>query len=630
MNMNELISIETLVLEILLMVSVVAIVTRRFRLPYTVVLVLAGLILSLRSRLELSLTPQLILSLFLPPLVFEAAFQLSVAELRRSLVSISLLAVPGVVLNMLVVGGIVSVGAGIPLGVALVFGALISATDPVSVVAMFRKLGVPKRLEVLLEGESLLNDGTAIVVFQIALAAVLSGHFSLVDGLFDFIVVAGGGLGVGLALGWLTSRLLAGIDDYLVETTLTTVLAFGSYLLAEQFHVSGVLAVVAAGLVIGNTVAQSMSPTTRTVVNNFWEYIAFLANSAVFLLIGLSLDIRLLLADWRAGLWAIAGVLVSRALAVYVLPLVGRDIPVKWRHVLFWGGLRGALALALVLSLTPELGDARQTILVMVFWVVLFTILVQGTSMRLFLRRLGVVERSDAQLEFERRHARVLASRAGFEHAQRLYGEGFVSAHTWERLRPVVQARLEVLARGVQDALRDEPEMEQQEVMSVRRESLRAERSMLASLRRDGVISDPTYEELVGEIDLGLEEGVEKWAARILQSGPRPDIRELLMVVVQQRDLEAASEALALLGVPNTHLQSSGGFLRHPNQVLLVGVPYGRLDKIVETLGRVCRTRVEYLATPLPGMPPGVAAPMEITVRGATVFVFPVARYEEI
>jgi len=627
---NDLISIEILVLEILLMVSVVAIVTRRFRLPYTVVLVVAGLLLSLRSRIEFSLTPQLILSLFLPPLVFEAAFQLSISELRRNLVSILLLAVPGVVLNMLVVGGVVSAGAGIPLGVALVFGALISATDPVSVIAIFRKLGVPKRLEVLLEGESLLNDGTAIVVFQIALAALLSGHFSLVDGLFDFVVVAGGGVCVGLALGWLMSRLIAGIDDYLVETTLTTVLAFGSYLLAEQLHVSGVLAVVAAGLVIGNTVSQSMSPTTRTVVNNFWEYIAFLANSAVFLLIGLSLDIRLLVNDWRAAVWAIVGVLVSRALAVYLLPLVGRDNPWKWRHVLFWGGLRGAIALALALSLTSALGEHRQTITLMVFAVVLFTILVQGASMNLLLRRLGVVERTDSRLEFERRHARVLASRAGFEHMQKLYRDGFISANTWERLRPVVQARLKVLTRAVQDAMQSEPEMGLQEVVSVRRESLRAQRAMLARLRREGVITDPTYEELAAEIDLGLAVGVENWASRILQSGAPPDIRELLMVVVQQRDLEAACEALALLGVPNTHLQSIGGFLRQPNHVLLVGVPHGVLEKVVEALGRACRTRVEYLAAPLPGMPPGVAAPVEITVRGATVFVFRVERYEEI
>jgi CPA1 family monovalent cation:H+ antiporter len=343
------------------------------------------------------------------------------------MVSILVLAIPGVVLNMLVVGGVVSFGAGIPLGIALVFGALISATDPVSVEALFRKLGVPKRLEVLLEGESLLNDGTGIVIFQIAVAALLSGHVSLADGLVEFVVVAGGGVGVGLALGWVTSRLLAGIDDYLVETTLTTVLAFGSYLLAEQLHVSGVLAVVSAGLVIGNTVTQSMSPTTRTVVNNFWEYVAFLANSAVFLLIGLALDVRLLLADWRAGLWAIAGVLVSRALAVYLLPLVVRDIPRPWRHVLFWGGLRGAIALALVLTLTSDLGQARQTMLVMVFSVVLFTILVQGVSMRGVLRRLGVIERSDARLEFERRHARVLASRAGFEHMQGLYRDGFIT-----------------------------------------------------------------------------------------------------------------------------------------------------------------------------------------------------------
>ena len=281
--MSELIQIESLVLELLLIVSVVAILVRRFRIPYTVALVLAGLALSFRERLGIELTPELILALLLPPLVFEAALHIRLIDLRRQMGMIALLAVPGVVLNMLVAGGVLSFGTGLPIGLALIFGALIAATDPVSVVAIFRLLGAPKRLEVLLESESLFNDGTAIVLFSLALEAFSIGEFSLSSAVMDFVRVAGGGILVGLTLGWLMSRLVAQVDDYLVETTLTTVLAFGSYVVAEQFHMSGVLAVVAAGLMSGSLGEREMSPTTRIVLTNFWEYVAFLANSAVFL-----------------------------------------------------------------------------------------------------------------------------------------------------------------------------------------------------------------------------------------------------------------------------------------------------------------------------------------------------------
>ncbi len=310
--MSELVQFETLILELLLIVSLVAIIVRRFRIPYTVALVLAGLALSLRATIEVELTPELILSILLPPLVFEAAFHINLEKLRRNLTTIGLLAVPGVVISMLVVGGVLNLGAGLPLELALVFGALIAATDPVSVVAIFRRLGAPKRLEVLLEGESLFNDGTAIVIYGLAVTAVLTGEFNLIGSVIDFAVVAGGGAAVGLVFGWAVLQLIVRIDDYLVETTLTTVAAFGSYLLAEQMHVSGVLAVVVAGLVNGNIGQRGMSPTTRIVVLNFWEYVAFLANSAVFLLIGLDIDLPALVDNWRLILWAIVAILVSR------------------------------------------------------------------------------------------------------------------------------------------------------------------------------------------------------------------------------------------------------------------------------------------------------------------------------
>jgi CPA1 family monovalent cation:H+ antiporter len=203
--MDQFLQVETIIMAMLLVVSLVAVVVRRLNFPYTVALVVVGLLISLAQPLEIHLTPELILALFVPPLVFEAAFHLSLAELRRNLVPVLVLAIPGVILTTFIVGGMVSFGVGIALPLALIFGALIAATDPISVVALFRVLGVPKRLSVLMEGESLLNDGTAIVVFNIMVVVALAGNFQAPTALAEFIRVAAGGVLVGLALGWLVS-----------------------------------------------------------------------------------------------------------------------------------------------------------------------------------------------------------------------------------------------------------------------------------------------------------------------------------------------------------------------------------------------------------------------------------------
>ncbi|MCB0166127.1 MAG: cation:proton antiporter, partial [Anaerolineae bacterium] len=278
--MNEFLQTETIIIELLVVASLVAIVIQRIRLPYTVALVLVGLGLSFfQDMLTIELTEELILALFLPPLLFEAAFHVEVKELRQNLTPILLLAIFGVIISTFVVGGLVAWGTSLTLSTALIFGALIAATDPVAVVAMFRALGAPKKLTTIIEGESLFNDGSAVVIFNIILGAALTGEFSLAEGLLEFVEVSLGGLLIGLSLGWLTAQIIRRVDNYLAETTLTAALAFGTFLIAEHFHVSGVLAVVAAGILNGNIGPEGMSPTTKIVVFNFWEYLAFLANS---------------------------------------------------------------------------------------------------------------------------------------------------------------------------------------------------------------------------------------------------------------------------------------------------------------------------------------------------------------
>lgn len=507
--MQQFLSTETLIIELLLIASLVAIVVRRLHIPYTVALVVVGLFLTTQSPLNFELTPELILALFVPPLVFEAAFHLNLTELRRNLTSILIMAVPGVLLTTLIVGGIVSYGTGLALPIALVFGSLVAATDPVAVVSLFRLLGVPKRLSVLVEGESLLNDGTALVLFNLMLAIVITGEFNLLSGVFEFIKVSVGGIMLGLLLGWVISRLISRIDDYLIEITLTTVLAYGSYLLAEQMHFSGVLAVVAAGLITGSLGPQGMSPTTRIVLYNFWEYITFLVNSLVFLLIGLDVDIWALGQSWQPIAWSIGAVLAARIIVVYglgwITNRISEPVSLRWRHVIAWGGLRGALSLALVLSLPATFGEDRFLLRTMAFGVALFTLLIQATTMRPLIRKLGIITTTPVQIDYEQRHARLNALKSAEAHIERRYREGLISTPAWERIKPKLQTQTALLADSVRQLLRVEPKLESEELELARREILRAQRSAYLGMRSDGVISEEIFETLTSEIDAALE-----------------------------------------------------------------------------------------------------------------------------
>jgi Na+:H+ antiporter len=515
---EQFLTTETIIIELLLIVSLVAIAVHRLRVPYTVALVLVGLLITFQQRIQFELTPELILILFLPPLVFEAAFHIEIRRLRDNLLPIVVLAVPGVLLTTLIIGWIVAKGAHLPLSTALVFGALISATDPVAVVSLFRTLGAPKRLAMIVEGESLFNDGTAIVMFNLMVIAVLpmvpaggeahAESFQWVPAIVDFIRVSAGGVGIGIGLGWLISLMITRLDDYLIETTLTTVLAFGAYLIADRFHVSGVLAVVSAGIITGNIGPKGMSPTTRIVLFNFWEYLAFVANSLVFLLIGLGVNIGQILSNLSPIAIAVLAVIISRALVVYGLTglsnLRRRKVPWSYQHVLFWGGLRGAVSLALALSLPSRFAE-HSLLRVMTFGVVLFTLLVQGTTMQLLMRRLGLVRIDESTFEYERERGRLMATRAARERLQQLYNEGIVSASTWESLSPDLDRRIQAQIDSQRDLLRNQPALWTEELDNAKREGLRAQRAMLASLLSDGVISERAYRELVTEVDAALE-----------------------------------------------------------------------------------------------------------------------------
>ncbi len=522
--MEELLAVETVIVLLMMVATLVAIAVRRIRLPYTVSLVLVGLFISLQRTLEIDVTPELILAIFVPPLIFEAAFHLDLSLLRNNLVPIIMLAVPGVLVSTLIVGGLVAFGTGLPLGATVIFGALIAATDPVAVVALFRALGVPRQLAVAVEGESLFNDGTAIVIFQIALMAALTGVFDPLAGIFDFFKVAVGGMAVGLALGWLAAQLILRLEDRLIVTTVTTLLAYGAYLIAERFHVSGVLAVVLAGIVSGNVGLAGANPTTKIMLYNLWEFLAFLANSLIFLLIGIDINLTQLWANLGATLVAVVAVLVSRAVVVYGLSFLvhlGKrkpHIPLSWRHVLFWGGLRGAISLALALSL-PEALPEQETLLAMTFGVMLFTLLAQGTTIQFLLKRLGLITPSESHQAREMQIGRLFATQAGLRRLERLHRDGLLTDEMWIGLREDYHQAQEQLVEGMQDLFVEHAELEREMLLQARREALQAERGALGDALRRGLLSEHTYEALSTDVDRRLE------ALNIIQSFVQTDVQ---------------------------------------------------------------------------------------------------------
>jgi monovalent cation:H+ antiporter, CPA1 family len=378
---------------LLLIAAVVGVIARRLHLPYSVGLVIAGIGLALLPwRPPITLSRELVYTGILPPLIFEAAYELRWEALRRDLALVVLLATVGVVLSALATGAAIIGLAHWPISASLIFGILISATDPVSVLATLKEIGARGRLAVLIEAESLLNDGTAAVFFALAIG-FLAGepltYKAFATALWETFVL---GLMTGAVVAFVALVIIGRTDDHLIEVALTTVAAYGSFMLAERVGGSGVLATLIAGMLLGNIGPRwgFFSEAGDRAVRSTWEFFTFLANSVIFLLIGLAVG-----RENFGGLWlwagtAIVAVLVGRAAAVYpVCAMFARGqnrLDPMQQHTLVWGGLRGALGLALVLSI-PETFPFSHPIVVMTFAVVAFSIIVQGLTCRPLLRR---------------------------------------------------------------------------------------------------------------------------------------------------------------------------------------------------------------------------------------------------
>lgn len=406
-------------LVILLVVALATIlVTRRVRVPYTLGLVVVGLVIAaLRLLPGIRLTPPLVLDVFLPALLFEGAWSLNLKQVRHVWLPVTLLAGPGLLLTLLVCAVVLHLGARLAWTPALLLSSILAPTDPVAVLGLFRELGVGERLRTTIEGESLFNDGVASVLYLVILGilgAMQAGQTITVGMVLaalalGVVQLAIAGAALGAVAGVVTGWGLRWVDEPLVETTITLTAAYGVYLGADALHLSGILAVIMLGITLGHVGRRvGMSPRTRDAVDGFWTQIAFLANALLFLLIGAQINVTAFITGANAPTlliaagWAIAAVLGGRAFAIYALLPIARALRLPghrtWPPVLLWAGLRGALSLALVLAL-PLDAPNRDLLVSATYAVILFTLLVQGLSLRSVLQRLGFVNRPGSQIE---------------------------------------------------------------------------------------------------------------------------------------------------------------------------------------------------------------------------------------
>jgi CPA1 family monovalent cation:H+ antiporter len=513
--------------------------------PYTIALVIAGLVLGLMSRfddlfsIELSgiLSAEVILFLILPPLLFDGASKLSFHSFKRNWRLTILLAVPAVIISMFSIGLIiwVLIWQGDPemFLFALLLGAVLAPTDPVSVLALFKECGAPHQLSTIVEGESLFNDGTGVVLFQVMaalVAASLMGDSSslgstLLEGALKFVQMVVIGSVVGAAIAFAANTALVWTRNHLLEVTITVAVAFGSFLLAEHFHGSGVIAVVVAGMMVGNIgKLQAMTPQARVGLDHFWEMVAFLMNSVLFLLIGFEMMERIE-PSGDALLMILVAILAATIARLSIYPMCeivtrwspDSDIPKPWRHVIFWGGLRGSIPLALMLILLDQWilhPDAElaanlpsgvyDEMLLMAFSVVLFTLLVQGMTITPLMKKLGVGQDADGNTEkFEIAVATLMSSGAALLELQRMKEMGLAPVEQLDEAIASEKSRIDE-SRELLEELKSDESFKDRMQGRLDARLLAIRQRAVDDAERQGLISEHISLELRWKLDTDL------------------------------------------------------------------------------------------------------------------------------
>jgi len=513
--------VELVLISLLVAVSVLAAASRAIGVPYPIVLVLGGLVMGFVPGIpEVELEPELVLVVFLPPLLYSAAFFASLRDLRYDLRSISLLAVGLVVATACAVAVVAhALIDGLPWAAAFALGAIVAPTDPLAAIEVGRRLGLPRRLGTILEGESLINDGTALVIYRVAVGAV-GGTFSLAEAGLEFVLGAAGGIAIGLAVGWVVAEIRKRLDDPPVEVTISLLTGYAAYVPAERVGASGVLAAVTIGIYIGWRAPEISSARQRVAGYSMWTILTFLLNALLFVLIGLQLPLILEgLEDEPFGelvaiaLAVAAVVIVSRILWVHVITLAIRTLDRRpsqvarrgtWqgRTVVGWAGLRGAVSLAAALALPADF-PARDQLLFITFTVIFVTLVLQGLTLPAVIRWSGVHD--DGAEAREELLARRQATAAALEHLDELEGLEWTRDDTVERMRGMYRyraRRLDARAGEPDEGDGDDYEHRSRKYQKMVRSVLDAQRAAVVELRNRGEISNEVMHRIQRELDL--------------------------------------------------------------------------------------------------------------------------------
>jgi monovalent cation/hydrogen antiporter len=519
-------STELILLGVLVAVSALFVAAEFSSVPYPILFVLGGLTLGFVPGVpNVVLEPDLVLVIVLPPLLYSAAFFSSLRDLRANLRSISLLAIGLVLATTFGVAAIAhALIDDLSWKAAVVLGAIVSPTDPIAATSIARRLNVPRRVVTIVEGEAMINDATALIVYRFAVAAIVAGTFSLSDAALEFVVSAVGGIGIGLVVGWLVSRVRRRLDDPPTEIALSLLTAYLAYLPAEAIGVSGVLAAVTVGIFLGWLAPQLVtSPTTRLQSQAVWEILVFMVNAFLFALLGLQFqDLVSSLDGYSAstliGYGAIVGAAVVVMRVAWVFPVTyvtrflfrrirERDPYPPWQYpaLVSWMGMRGAvsLAAALALPLRTDAGaafPARNLIIFLTFCVILVTLVFQGLTLPALIRKLRAPGDDGAELEEVK--ARKHAAKAAIARIDDLAAEDWVRDDTADRMRALYDYRLRRFASRFDDG--DDGALEDQSMsyQRLRREALDAERGAVYDLRNRGVINDEVMNRVVRDLDL--------------------------------------------------------------------------------------------------------------------------------
>ena len=462
------------------------------RIPFTLLLVIVGLILAFVNVRLVNLSPELILEIFLPPLLFEAGWNMNWRDLKRDLVPVSLYATIGVIIAVLGIAVALNIFGGIPLPLALLVGASLSATDPISVVALFKELGANKRLKTLMEGESLFNDGVAVVAFSLLVGLPMGmTQFSISDSILQFFLFVGIGAGVGSIIGFGISYLTQRFDLPLVEQSLTLVSAYGTYVITENLGGSGVIGVVTVGLILGNFGSRiGMNPRTRLIVSEFWEFLAFFVNSIVFLLIGDQIEFTSLAENIQPIVITIIATIVMRAIATYGLSSLSNGLfasQISWQNqtILWWGGLRGSVSIALVLSLPVNLAG-REDLIATVFGVVLFTLLFQGLTVQPLMTGLGLIGDQPVRQDYLETVARRVALNRVLNYLSQSVRQQEIDPEFYRYQVELVQGELKRLKEKSEDLQKKHPQLIELDMELLREQLVDIEAETYSEFIRSG------------------------------------------------------------------------------------------------------------------------------------------------